>query len=160
MPVHEEERLLDFLRRGLRYYQQQHLQAILSEPTEAAPYTALILRLNEIGRRNASIDLEIGFVPGLDEAAGEGVYLMQTFAIVEASVDPARHAQLWPVINEINITLPLGAYGIFEQERTIFFKHNSMWQRDTLEHELAVMYMDRQNGMILHQLHQYIDMLR
>ena len=160
MDIHEDARLIDFLQRGKDYYEELDIPSRISEPTEEAPYTALIVRLSEIGADDAVIDLEFCFVPGLQDAAREGLYLMQTFTVVLSSLDPTRFEQLNALINENNLTLPLGAFGIFEQERTLFFKYNSLWHKDSLDQPSSFVHFDRQNGLILHQLHQYIDSFR
>lgn len=155
----EHETLADFLHRGCLYYQNLGIPAVVSEPAEDAPYTALIVRLEDIGDDDLAIHLEIGFIP-LAEFDRAGGHLLQTFAEIAPETASDRRPELLEDIAEINVTLPLGAFGLFPDGGPLYYKHNAMLKQSWLTEPAAMEQLDRQNGMILHLLHQYVDRLR
>jgi len=98
-------------------------------------------------------------IPGLNEAAVEGVYLLQTFVELIPSVSHERITDLLLTIAEINTTLLIGAFGKFPNGGALYYKYNTMLHRSWLTREHPAERMDQQNGLILHQLHLYIDHL-
>ncbi|MDQ6423588.1 hypothetical protein RB620_29680 [Paenibacillus sp. LHD-117] len=147
------------LTRLLDYYGSHGITAKLADPDEDAPYASLLIRFEEIGSRNDSLLLEISFIPGLEEAEKEGVYLMQTFAVLRDKTAPASYESLLHACAALNLTLPLGAFGVSENGGALYFKHNAMLRREWLESEQGLQQLDRMNGLVLHQLHQFIDQL-
>lgn len=143
----------------LRHYQEFGVPAKLADADEAAPYASLLLRFEEIGSRDDSLVLEMSFVPGLEEAAHEGVYLLQSFAVLRDRTPPEKQEALRRACASLNLTLPIGAFGVLEEGGALYFKHNSMLRGEWLQDEEGVRHLDRVNGLILHQLHQFLDRL-
>lgn len=153
-----------YLERGLRFYNELGVSAAITAPDEQAPYTALVVRLTDIGARNASVNLEISFIPGISEASKDGVYLLQIFAALGLStvytgVAEDQQAALLHKIAEVNSTLPLGSFGVFADTGILYYKHNTLLHRDSLTRDDCAAQLDRMNGLILHQLQLYFDHL-
>ncbi|MEK3885660.1 hypothetical protein [Paenibacillus sp. PL2-23] len=147
------------LNRLYEYYDSHGIAAKLAEPDDEAPYASLLIRFEEIGSRNDAALLEISFIPGLEEAEKEGVYLLQTFAVLRDQTAPDSYGVLLDECARLNLTLPIGAFGVTESGGTLYFKHNAMFRSDWLEGESGLQQLDRMNGLVLHQLHQFMDQL-
>ncbi|WP_042167900.1 hypothetical protein [Paenibacillus gorillae] len=143
----------------LDYYQSHQITAKLAEPDEASPYASLLLRFEEIGSRNDSLVIEMSFIPGLEELEQEGIYLLQTFVVLREQTTQANYQALLHICASLNLTLPIGAFGVLEGGGALYFKHNAMLRSNWLDDEQGLLHLDRTNALILHQLHQFIDML-
>jgi len=141
------------------YYVRHGIAAKLAEPDEEAPYYSLLIGFDELGARNDSLLLELSFIPGLEEAEQEGVYLFQTFAVIRERTSADRYGALLHACASLNLLLPLGAFGVAEPGGALYFKHNSMLRSEWLAGEQGLQHLDRANGLVLHQLHQFIDQL-
>ncbi|WP_219838006.1 hypothetical protein [Paenibacillus sp. R14(2021)] len=159
MLIQEDSICNDFLRRALRYYESISIPAKLLAPTEEEPYTSLIIRFSEIGERSSVIDLEMSFLPGLEELNQAGVYLYQAFAVLAGQTNEAQAAQLHPLLAAFNLQLPLGSFGVFPDGGALYLKQTAMLDRTGLLGDGAVKLLDQQNGVLLHQLHQFTDKL-
>lgn len=141
------------------YYGRHGIAAKLAEPDDEAPYASLLIRFDEIGSGNESALLEMSFLPGLEEAEQAGVYLLQTFAVLRDRTAQERYTSLVQTCASLNLTLPIGAFGVSDPGGALYFKHNSMLRAEWLEGESGVQHLDRVNGLALHQLHLYSDTL-
>lgn len=148
-----------FLLQCYRYYETIGLTVRWAEPAEQSPYYSLLIRFDEIGERGLILDLELCFVPGMELFAREGVYILQSFVALAEGVSADRAVELLRATSSINMLLPLGAFGWYEDSGTLYFKHNTMLHCDWLTELSSVNGIDRQNGMLLHQLHQYAEPL-
>lgn len=148
-----------FLRRFQQYYQERDIANHLADPTEDSPFSSLILRFDEIGERNAVIDLELGFLPGLDAFSQEGLYILQSFAVLRNDVSPTAYAGLLAETAKINIELPLGSFGLFADTGVLYFKHNTIQNREWLDSPRALEHFDRQNALVVHQFYTFADRL-
>lgn len=147
------------LEQAMQYYKSVEVPAKLEEATKEAPYVALLLRFDDVGSKNASIVLEISFIPGMEAAEKEGVYLMQSFAVLANETDVNRELELQRTICEINTTLPIGAFGLFDNGGECYYKYNAIVDEQWLTGDAALKRLDRQNGLIVHLLNQYADVL-
>ncbi|GAA3413422.1 hypothetical protein ACFFNY_01935 [Paenibacillus hodogayensis] len=154
------ERMPDsFLQECCRYYETAGLTVRLAEPAEESPFYSLLVRFDDIGERGMIVDMELCFVPGLEPFAQEGVYILQSFAVLADGVPADKAAELHCATAQVNMLLPLGAFGLYESSETLYFKHNTMLHRDWLTDGTGVNKIDTQNGLLLHQLHQYAERL-
>ncbi|MFF2093019.1 hypothetical protein [Paenibacillus sp. NPDC058174] len=147
------------LTRLFDYYTKHQMAVKLSEPDEAAPYFSLLIGFDEIGPRNDSLVVEMSFIPGLEELEKEGVYLLQTFAVIRETTAPEQFNSLLQACASLNLSLPVGAFGVLEDGGALYFKHNAMLRNNWLDDEQGLLHLDRTNALILHQLHQFIDRL-
>ncbi|MCR8630402.1 hypothetical protein [Paenibacillus radicis (ex Xue et al. 2023)] len=148
-----------FLREFQQYYSQRDIVNHWAEPTEESPYPSLILRFDEIGEQNSLIDLELCFLPGLESFSQEGIYILQSFAVIKNNVSPRVYAKLLEEIAKINIQLPLGGFGLFTDTGDLYFKHNTIQNLDWLSSPIALEHFDRQNALVVHQFYQFTDAL-
>ncbi|MBP3961437.1 hypothetical protein [Paenibacillus lignilyticus] len=159
MSLQEDVISIDYLKRTLRFYENIDIASQLMGPTDDAPYTSLIIRFTEIGEREATIDLEMSFLPGLQELNQEGVYLFQSFAVLAPQTSKEHEDELLKAISILNIQLPLGTFGVFPDGGALYLKQTAMLSREGLVSGHAVKLLDQQNGVLLHQLHQFTDYL-
>ncbi|TDF97953.1 hypothetical protein [Paenibacillus piri] len=150
---------ISFLRQFQQYYNERKIVNHWAEPTQDSPYPSLILRFDEIGERSSLIDLELCFLPGLESFSQEGIYILQSFAVIKNNVPSEAHNKLMTEIVKINIQLPLGGFGLFKDTGVLYFKHNTIQNREWLGSQIAMEHFDRQNALIVHQLYLFIDTL-
>ena len=150
---------VSFLHQFQQYYNELGILNHWAEPTKDSPYSSLILRFDEIGERNLLIDLELCFLPEMDSLMQEGVYILQSFAVLKDDVPPSAYAKLLAETARINIQLPLGAFGLFTDTGVLYFKHNTIQHREWLSNQLALQHFDRQNALVVHQFYLYTDLL-
>jgi hypothetical protein len=148
-----------FLLQCYRYYESLGIAVRWAEPTEESPFYSMIVRFDDIGERGTTVDLELCFIPGMELLAQEGVYILQSFAALAERVPSDKAAELLHAAAYINMQLPLGAFGLYADSGTLYFKHNTMLHRAWLTEETSVNGVDRQNGLVLHQLYQYAEPL-
>jgi hypothetical protein len=150
---------VSFLRQFQQYYDQLKIINHWAEPTKESPYPSLILRFDEIGERSSLIDLELCFLLEMDQFTQEGVYILQSFAVLKDNVPPSAYAKLLAETAKINIQLPLGGFGLFTDTGVLYFKHNTFQHSEWLSNQLALEHFDRQNALIVHQLYLFTDLL-
>ncbi|MDF2725515.1 MAG: hypothetical protein K0Q59_5192 [Paenibacillus sp.] len=155
---HAEELPLSSLQQLEHYYNQAGIVARIIAPEEQTPYYSLVIRFEELGDRGTTIDLELCYVPGLEPLEQEGVYILQSFAALGGPIQSSA-APLLELIAYINLRLPLGAFGVNADERTLYFKHNMMLHRLWLEDASFISRIDMQNGMLLSQFVQFAEWL-
>jgi hypothetical protein len=148
-----------FLRQFQLYYNERDVVNHWAEATADSPYPSLILRFDEVGEGNSLIDLELCFLPGLESFSQEGLYILQSFAVIKNNVPPQAYSRLLTEIAKINIQLPLGGFGLFTDTGVLYFKHNTIQNREWLGSPAALEHFDRQNALIVHQFYQFTDIL-
>ncbi|MDQ0113430.1 hypothetical protein [Paenibacillus harenae] len=136
-------------------YDEIGLISSVVEATGETPATLVIL-FAEIGQEHRNIHMELSFLPGLADADEAGLYFLQTFVTLAEEVPAAHYRELLSLAAKLNTTLPLGAFGLFEDTGVAYFKHNCMLQASNGD-SANVKSIDIQSGLILH-LHQlYFD---
>jgi hypothetical protein len=128
------------------------------EPTEADPYRTLAILFDELGDRQTPLRLELCFLPHMEAAEAEGVAFLQTFAAIAENIAPAHYTELLRITARLNTTLPLGAFGLFEDSGTLYYKHNTLLLLSNGE-QACVRAIDAQGGLIIHLLQLYTDAL-
>ncbi len=128
------------------------------EPTEADPYRTLVILFGELGDRQIPLRLELCFLPHMEAAEAEGIVFLQTFASIAENAEPACYPELLRLMARLNITLPLGAFGLFEDSGTLYFKHNTL-MLTSIGEQASIRAIDAQGGLILHLLQLYSDAL-
>ncbi|WP_419875785.1 hypothetical protein [Candidatus Pristimantibacillus sp. PTI5] len=123
-----------------------------AEPTSEDPFRSLIVRFDGIGEEARVMQLELGFLPNMEDAEAAGICILQAFVTIAEGVSPVYCGELLRLAAKLNTMLPLGAFGFFEDTGVVYFKHNSLL---LLGNEAAanIKAIDTQNGLILH-LHQ------
>ncbi|MDB5079469.1 MAG: hypothetical protein JWP00_1393 [Chloroflexi bacterium] len=91
----------------------------------AAPYDALVVQMENPGEPDSTWQIELSFLPFMDEQLEE-VSILQFFApLTVGTADEVENELNW-LINCINTKLPLVGFGFVEQGKVIYFKHNAM----------------------------------
>lgn len=133
-------------------YQAAGFQTGWTEPTTEDPFRSLITLFDNIGDEQREIQLELCFLPHMEEAEAAGICILQSFVTLTEAVSPENNTELLRLAAKLNTTLPLGAFGLFEDTGVVYFKHNSLLLLNN-EDTANVKAIDAQNGLILH-LHQ------
>jgi len=147
---------LAMLKKCRTLYEQAGLVTSWAEPSEDAPFHSLLVRFDKVGGRESSVTMELCFLPYLEEAASEGVYLLQTFITITENIFSAAAAELLKIVAKINTQLPVGAYGFFEDTGVVYFKYNIIINESAGE-EAIIKTINQQSGLILHQIYLFID---
>ncbi|OPX87812.1 MAG: hypothetical protein A4E53_02347 [Pelotomaculum sp. PtaB.Bin104] len=147
---------LTILQKCQTLYEQAGLVTGWVEPSEEAPFHSLLVRYDKVGERESSVTMDLCFLPHLEEAASEGVYLLQTFVTITEKIFPIAAGEMLKIVAKINTQLPLGAYGFFEDTGLVYFKYNIIINESTGD-DAAIKTIDQQSGLILHQIFLFID---
>ncbi|WP_218093720.1 YbjN domain-containing protein [Paenibacillus solanacearum] len=102
-------------------------------------------------------------IPGL-EAEQEGIHILQIFASSldlnrnDRESEPSYPPDLYRTVNRLNVSLPLGAFGLMEDEAVLFYKLNVLLD---LKQDLGwnTQLIDRNIGLLLHIHDVFIDTL-
>lgn len=148
-----------FLLQCYMYYQNLAIPSRWVEPTEESPFHSLIVRFDDIGERGTIVDMELCFIPGMDQFEQEGVYILQSFAVLSERTPSDKAVELHQLTAYVNMQLPLGSFGLYPDSGTLYFKHNTMLHRSWLTEERSVKSIDIQNGLLLSQFYQYAERL-
>lgn len=149
---------VSILKKCREFYRQEGTPTGWTGPTEKAPYHSLLVYLNEVGKRDSSLVLELCFLPNVEEGPYQGIYLLQAFISIREDVQPSFYRELFKVIASVNTQLPLGSFGLFRDTGVLYFKYNSVIDK-SIDEQSLVRLIDRQNDIILHQLFVFLDML-
>ncbi|MCD6066927.1 MAG: hypothetical protein K0S33_1753 [Bacteroidetes bacterium] len=93
----------------------------------AVPTLTVLIEL-EGKEKKQGIDLELMFVPGIDDQL-EGCHILQCFIVLADSIDsyaPEKREELAAALSAFNMNLPLGAYGVLDQDQLFYYKHMIM----------------------------------
>lgn len=93
------------------------------------PYDTLIVRTESFEEANRVWRLELSFLPGLEDEL-EGVSILQCFVPLADQLLDERQSALNHLIVMLNAKLPIGSFGVIDNPRTLFFKHNAMLADD------------------------------
>jgi hypothetical protein len=137
-------------------YKAEGFQTGWAEPTDEDPFRSLIVLFDGIGEDERDIQLELCFLPNMEDAEAAGICILQAFATIAEDVSPLYHGELLRLTAKLNTTLPLGAFGLFEDTGVVYYKHNSLLLLAN-EDMANVKTIDTQNGLILHFLHLYLE---
>jgi hypothetical protein len=93
------------------------------------PYDALVVRIETFAEPNRVWSMELSFLPGLEDELKD-VSILQCYVALANYTAGANSASLERLIIEVNAKLPIGAFGLLNQPRVIFFKHNALLPND------------------------------
>jgi hypothetical protein len=95
-------------------------------------YDALLVRIETFEEVNRVWSLEISFLPGLEDEL-ESVSLLQCYVALSDQITEEFTPSLARLIVMLNANLPIGGFGLLDNPRVLFFKHNAMLPDDNLE---------------------------
>ena len=105
-------------------YQTQLLAA-----QDGAPYDTLLVRIESFEEENRLWSLEISFLPGLENELDD-VSILQCFVALSNQLSEDHRPSLNHLIVTINGKLPIGGFGVVDNPKMFFFKHNAMLPND------------------------------
>ena len=103
----------------------------------AVPYDMLLVKL-DLGW------LELSYLPGLEDELDD-VSILQCYIALSEHTAEENRASLDRLIVKLNAKLPIGSFGLLDDPRVLFFKHNAMLPNDNhvagfqIVHELVAM---------------------
>ena len=114
----------------------ENLTTVLEEATEQIPVDRLLI---ELPREDSSqeLQLELLFIPGLDEEL-EGKKLLQFFVYMPVEISQSARDELKTAILDVNLNLPLMAFGLDTENQFVYFRHVAMFGKDLAAKDLEV----------------------
>ena len=122
------------LERFAELLSQEAYQVQLVPAAGAVPYDTLLVKLDLWW-------LELSYLPGLEDELDD-VSILQCYVALS---EHTAGAGLERLIVKLNAKLPIGSFGLLENPRMLFFKHNAMLPNDNhvasfqIVHELVAM---------------------
>lgn len=137
-------------------YDEAGLISAIVEANEESPAPSLVILFDEVGDNGHTIHVELSFLPNLADADAAGVFFLQSFVAIAEQVPTGHYPELLKLTAKLNTTLPLGAFGLFEETGVAYFKQNCLIHAENGDAANAKA-IDIQTGLILY-LHQlYLD---
>ena len=121
---------------------QEAYQVQLAPAAAAVPYDTLLVKIEL--PENRVWQLELSFLPGLEDELDD-VSILQCYVTLSEHTAEENTAGLERLIVKLNAKLPIGGFGLLDNPKVLFFKHNSMLPNDNqvasfpIVHELIPM---------------------
>lgn len=112
-------------------------QTRLLTSADGVPYDTLLVRIETFEQENRVWSLELSFLPGLENDL-EDVSILQCFVALSDRISEAHRPSLNILILKINAKLPIGGFGLLDDPRMLFFKHNALLANDNDEANFRV----------------------
>ena len=116
---------------------QEAYQVELVPAAGDVPYDTLLVKLETWW-------LELSFLPGLEDELDD-VSILQCYVALSEHIAEENRAVLERLIVKLNAKLPIVGFGLLDNPRVLFFKHNAMLPNDNqvasvqIVHELVAM---------------------
>ena len=94
------------------------------------PYDTLLVRIESFEKENRVWTLELSYLAGLEDELDE-VGILQCYVTLSDHISEEHRAALERLLVKLNATLPIGSFGVLENPRVVFFKHNAMLPNDS-----------------------------
>lgn len=118
-------------------------------PSEDVPFHSLIVRFTGMGEADF-LDFQLAFLPNTtQQPEAENPLILQTFVELYPHVLPAHMAELRWLTMKLNLSLPVGFFGVYEEAQLLYFKHNSFVDK-RVDWAIHAEWLDKQTGAILH----------
>ena len=110
----------------------------------AVPYDTLLVKLESFEKENRVWWLELSFLAGLENELDD-VSILQCYVALSEHTSEENRSSLERLIVKLNANLPIGGFGLLDNPRVLFFKHNAMLPNDNqvassqIVHELVAM---------------------
>jgi hypothetical protein len=108
------------------------------------PYDTLLVKLESFEKANRVWWLELSFLAGLEDELDD-VSILQCYVALSERTAGENTSSLERLIVKLNAKLPIGGFGLLDNPRVLFFKHNAMLPNDNqvagfqIVHELVAM---------------------
>jgi len=123
---------------------QEAYQVQLVPATGNVPYDTLLVKLELFEKENRIWWLELSYLPGLEDELDD-VSILQCYVALSDHTAEENRAGLERLIVKLNAKLPIVGFGLLDNPRVLFFKHNAMLPNDNhvagfqIVHELVSM---------------------
>jgi len=123
---------------------QEAYQTQLASAAGDVPYDTLLVKIESFEKENRVWTLELSYLPGLEDELND-VSILQCYVALSDQTSEENRAGLERLILKINAKLAIGSFGLLENPRLLFFKHNAMLPNDDpaasdrIVHELVPM---------------------
>jgi hypothetical protein len=123
---------------------QEAYQVQLVPAAGNVPYDTLLVKLVLFEKENQVWQLNVSFLPGLEDDLDD-VSILQCYVALSEYIVEENRAGLERLIVKVNAKLPIVGFGLLENPRVLFFKHNAMLPNDNgvarfqIVHELVAM---------------------
>jgi len=108
---------------------QEAYQVELAPAAGAVPYDTLLVKLHLFEIQNRVWWLELSYLPGLEDDLDD-VSILQCYVALSEHTSEDNRAGLERLIVKLNAKLPIGGFGLLDNPKVLFFKHNAMLAND------------------------------
>jgi hypothetical protein len=123
---------------------QEAYQTQLVPAAGDVPYDTLRVRIESFEKENRVWILELSFLPALEDDL-DNVSILQCYVALSEHTAEENRAGLEGLMIRLNAKLPIGSFGLLNEPRVVFFKHNALLPNDDpaasdqIVHELVPM---------------------
>lgn len=96
---------------------------------DIVPFDRLVVRIESFEQKNRVWQLELSYLPGLEKEL-DNVSILQCFVALSNGSPDEHRDLLSQFIVKVNVKLPIGCFGLLDNPRMLFFKHNAMLPND------------------------------
>ena len=108
------------------------------------PYDTLLVKLVLFEKENRVWQLNLSYLPELEDDLDD-VSILQCYVALSEQIAEENRTALERLIVKVNAKLPIVGFGLLDDPRVLFFKHNAMLPNDNpvasfqIVHELVAM---------------------
>lgn len=129
--------------------QQADFETNRLKPTADAPFYTLVVRFDDVGFDQTTVDLQLSFITGVTRQPDE-FQILQFFFELDNQVDESKVSELLWLTNQLNSKLPLGNFGLLLNHHVLYFKHNCLLSRSIQESlDICTELVERQLDVLL-----------
>lgn len=126
--------------------------------SEKEPQSSLKILFHHEGEHELVFPLALMLVPITEDAGDQVAFGLQTFAVLHPQIDSIYLSEVMMILNDINLRLPFGAFGVNRNDRRIFFKQSVPIGLTKMPSEAEFFqFVDRQAGALLGEMKMFID---
>jgi len=130
----------------------------IDPPKPDVPFHSLIVRFYGVGGLD-HLDFQLAFLPNaLNAPEAENPLILQTFVELHTEINRAKIGDLLWLTAKLNIVLPVGLFGLFDDTRVLYYKYNTFLDKRT-PLSITLETIDKQGGVILHIFNLFLEPL-
>lgn len=127
------------LERFVELLEREAYQVQLVPAAGNVPYDTLLVKLHLFEIQNRVWWLELSYLPGLEDDL-DAVSILQCFLSLSEHTSEDNRSGLERLIGKVNAKLPIGGFGLLDNPRVLFFKHNAMLPNDNHDASLQIVH--------------------
>lgn len=129
---------------------------VKSDESEKTPLDVLFVELNN-DKLDRDRNLEMAFIPGVEEELGTNISLLQLFVLFPFEVKPSFIVDTGRLILSLNLTLPLGSLGISEAHNAVLYRQVLLLGIDPEENSRLVVEAVKLTQFLLDQFSDIVE---